>query len=155
MNTTKKIPFEWVLEKTKTICSKQEKCISEIRDKLQKMNISDTDKDKVINTLIEENFINEQRYASSFVADKFRFNKWGKRKIAHTLRQKGIPGDIAQQALNKIDEPEYQKMIMEELKKKKNTIRPSCKNTVKEKIFRFAQNRGYEHDYIYRFINML
>jgi regulatory protein len=155
MAATSKTTYEKNLKKVKEICSKQEKSISEIRKKLQAMDVCEDDQDRMIHTLTGENFLNEYRYASSFAADKSRLNRWGKQKIAYALKQKRIAEDTVQQVLNAFDEEEYQKMIMGELKKKKETIHSSCKNTVREKIFRFAQSRGYELEYIYIYLSTI
>jgi regulatory protein len=155
MSSSKKIPFEWVLEKAKKICSKQEKCVCDIRQKLQAWEVEDADIERVIDVLLNENFIDEKRYAAFFAADKLRFNRWGKQKIAYALRQKGVDQVLIGNALKELDEAEYKKMIDEELKKKCSQIHCANKNKMREKIFRFAQNRGYEQDYIYQFINTI
>ncbi len=155
MSSSKQIPFEWVLEKVKKICSKQERCICEIRKKLQTWNVSDKDIERVINVLLKENFIDEKRYASFFASDKLRFNKWGKQKIAYALKLKGIGQKAINDALNDLDDNEYREMVMGELKKKDGQMHCANKLKRRERIFRFACNRGYEHDYIYQFINTI
>jgi regulatory protein len=76
------------------LCSKSEKCRKDILDKLIPMNFEESDCEWILNRLTEENFIDEKRYASFFVRDKFKFNHWGKIKIRHALYLKKIPSQI-------------------------------------------------------------
>ena len=69
-------------------CSKAEHCIDDVRQKLWTWKVPTEEHDDIINTLIDNNFINEQRYAEAFVKDKFRFNHWGRIKISLMLRAK-------------------------------------------------------------------
>ncbi|HKK82055.1 MAG TPA: regulatory protein RecX, partial [Prolixibacteraceae bacterium] len=91
------------LSKCMALCSKSEKCISDIRKKLSNWQLPEEETQQVIDNLIDEKFIDEQRFAESFMRDKFRFNHWGKIKIIYHLKAKGISsGDIAH-GINEID----------------------------------------------------
>ena len=92
--------YDIALNKAATFCASSEKCEQEVRDKLQKWGIGSSDMDKIIEHLITEGFIDEERYCNAFVKDKFRFNRWGKTKIAFMLRQKGISADVVNQAID-------------------------------------------------------
>ena len=80
------------MNKARALCASKEYCISEVLDKLRSWGTDDNDSARIIELLEKDNFINEERYASGFVKDKFNFNKWGKIKIAAHLRAKNIPG---------------------------------------------------------------
>lgn len=137
------------LLKAKKLCSKQEKCIQDIRKKLVQWQVEDKKHDEIIDELLAEKYIDELRYAGFFVNDKFKFNKWGKIKIAYMLGGKGIPGHIVQAALDEIDEQTYRAMVIEELEKKNQAIKDPNPYTRKQKLVNFAKSRGYGLEMIY------
>ena len=101
------ISEEQALSKLMQICSRQEKCKSDIRQKLRTWNIFDKPAETIIETLENENFINEERFATAFAKDKYRFNKWGKLKIKFQLSSKKITDSHISIALSEIDENQY------------------------------------------------
>ena len=75
------LKYEEALYKSAAYCSQSEHCISDLRNKLTQWGVMESDWDKIIRYLVDENYINESRYAIAFTKDKFRYNKWGKIKI--------------------------------------------------------------------------
>lgn len=146
----KEYTFEELVHKAASYCSISEHCISEVDEKLKKWEVSDKDRDKIIERLIKENFINEDRFARAFVKDKFRFNKWGKIKISIALAAKGIDKKTVAAALSVIDEGEYEEMLSAILKSKLSTLKYTYEYEKNGKLFKFAQSRGFENDIIDR-----
>jgi regulatory protein len=134
--------------RAEALCSRQEKCRYDIREKLVKWDVSEGEIEKILAKLEAEKFIDESRYAEFFVRDKFRFNKWGKIKISFALKQKKIPEHIIQQALESIPEEEYLETLTEELQKKRKSVRGKNAWDIRNKLTRFAQQRGFEFDLI-------
>lgn len=149
----KSIETKKALEKTRRICSQQEQCSHDIRLKLERWGVSPEDSEKIITLLKEEKFINDSRYSESFVIDKFRMNKWGKKKIEYALRQKNISPDQIESALEKIDPEEYVDILRRELQKKSKGLKAKNQYDLKGKLFRFAQSKGFENELIYKIIN--
>ncbi len=137
------------------ICSKSEKCITDIRKKLEIWQLSDSELQKVIDALVDEKFIDEQRFAESFVRDKFRFNYWGKIKIAYYLKAKGISKTLIDRALSQIADKEYSETLHMLLKQKNKIVKANSDYEKKAKIVRFAQGRGFEYDNIAKLIDKL
>ena len=106
------------LNRAAALCSRSEQAPGDIRSKLSRWGLSTGDVARVMSQLTEEGFIDEQRYAQAFVKDRFAFNGWGRIKIAHQLRLKGIPAETIQQALLLIDEQQYQDRLVELLRAK-------------------------------------
>jgi len=146
----KEYTLEELLHKAASYCSISEHCISEVEDKLNAWCIECDDKAKIINRLIDEDFINEKRYCAYFVKDKFRFNKWGKVKISYALKQKGLSDELINAALQTIDEGEYDEMLAALLKTKLTGLKYEFEYEKQGKLFRFAQSRGFESDVINR-----
>ena len=143
------ISVKEALKKAQNLCANQEKCSFDVRKKLFAWKLPITDHDNVINLLLKDKFIDEQRYAIFFSKDKFRFSKWGKIKIEYTLKQKNIPSQVIKNALDEIPELEYNKLLENELIKKLKTIKDSDEYTIKYKLIRFATSRGFENGKVF------
>jgi len=142
-----------VLKRMQMLCSRQERCTSDIRKRIAGFNLSEEETDNIIDTLSKDNFINDERYAFSFVHDKFSFNKWGKIKIGYGLKLKGISKAYISKALDSIDSSDYRLMLKSELMKKFKKSGSSDKLALKSKLLRFGQYRGFETELIFDIIN--
>lgn len=136
--------FGQALGKAMRFCSTKEVCVFDITQKLSNWGVDEKYHHKIISTLKEEQFIDEQRYASAFTSDKFIFNKWGKIKISFQLKQKKIKDSYIQNALEQINQEEYidtiEKLIITKLKSTKEQDFLKLKN----KIFRHLTSKGFE-----------
>ena len=99
--------IELATEKMKAYCAYQERCHKEVKEKLFKLELYGDDADEIIITLIQDNFLNEERFAKAQVRGKFRIKKWGKERIIRELKFKLISEYNIISALNEIDENEY------------------------------------------------
>ena len=151
----KEYTLEELLHKAASYCSISEHCVSEVVEKLTAWGVSITDKQKIVDRLISEDFINEKRFCIYFVKDKFRFNKWGKIKISYALKQKGLSSELINSALSTIDEGEYQEMLALILKTKLVGLKFEFEYEKQGKLFRFAQSRGFESNVIVRVIRTI
>lgn len=145
--------YKAALHRAAALCSSQEQCTEHIREKLRRWSVSEADADRVIEYLLKENFLDDQRYAIHFAKDKFRFNHWGKIKISHMLRQKRIDSESIEKAIYQIDEEAYFQVCADLIRKKSNTLKDKNRFTRKAKLFRFASGRGFESDLIHRILN--
>ena len=142
--------YKKALSKAMNICSRKEQCISDVMEKLNKWNVNNNNLDKIINTLIQEKFIDEERYAVHYVNDKIWLNKWGKRKVLYVLKLKRISEKIIDKALGDIDNEKYYILVYNELKKKHKKLKPDDRLIIKSKLYNFGSGRGYESDLIYK-----
>ena len=148
----KEYTLEELLHKAASYCSISEHCVMEVEDKLTAWGVSDEDKKKIIDRLKSEDFINEKRYCTYFVKDKFRFNKWGKIKISYNLKAKGLDKEVVQNAMLTIDDGEYEELLASLLKAKLVSLKYEFEYEKQGKLFRFAQSRGFENNVIERVI---
>jgi len=144
----KEISYSSALSKMQFICSRQEKCCSDIRKKLENWTLSYDDQDKIIQSLIDDKFLDEKRYTGFYVRDKYKFNKWGRIKISHHLKQKQIPECIIMEAFDSISEELYEENLVEILSSKMRSTREEDPYKLKAKLYRFAQSRGFESNLI-------
>ena len=145
--------FKDALQYAMNLCSVQERCRSEVSQKLASRKVASGDIEKILTSLVVENFINESRYAGTFARDKLRLNKWGKVTIRYMLQHKNIPGEIIESALQDIGDEDYRDILKEELMKKRKTIKGSNAFDIRGKLFRFAQQRGFETGLIYNILD--
>ncbi len=134
--------------KAQSLCSRSEKCSFDVIKKLYDWKADRDDFDEIIESLIDDNYIDEERYAIAFAKDKFKFNKWGKIKITYVLRQKNIPSDFINNAIGNISDKDYYQTILNELEKKLKSINDT--DSKKIKLIRFASGKGYESDIIFK-----
>lgn len=130
------------------LCAQAEHCQQEMRDKMKRWNIDETVQNRIIDRLVKERYIDDERYARAFVKDKIRYNKWGRRKVQHALWQKRINDDIQQCVLDEIDEKEYLDVLRPLLKQKRSSIKADSDYELNQKLVRFALSRGFTFDII-------
>ena len=155
MQADKHMAYEVALKRAAALCSSQEQCSSHIREKLLTWKVSSDDAEQIINLLVKEKFLDEQRYATFYVRDKFRFNGWGKIKLRVMLKQKEIPSAIIEDALNQIDPELYKQTCMRLISDKSASLKETNQFKRKGKLFRFAAQRGFETDLIHQILSYL
>jgi regulatory protein len=136
-------------DKAAILCSQSEKCTSDIQDKLKLWGFSEDVSEPVIEQLIAEKYLDDERFARAYVKDKFRFNHWGKQKIEYMLRAKKINRETLELALEEIDAENYSENLMKLLADKEKTIKAKDQYDKRNKLMRFALGRGFESGKIY------
>lgn len=142
-----------ILYKLAARCSTSEQCLSDIEAKLSRYDLTEEERTHILRHLIEERYIDNRRYAEAFVRDKYRFNKWGRIKIAQGLRMKGIDNDMIEAAMETINEKEYIDILRDLIKAKRKSTRGASEYEINGKLIRFATGRGFEFDTIRKCIN--
>ena len=134
-----------ILYKLAAKCSISEQCLSDIETKLSRYNLTEEERTRILRHLIEEKYIDDCRYAKAYVRDKYRFNKWGRIKIAQGLHMKGIDSETINNAMGAIDEDEYLEILRDLIKTKRKSTRGKNDYEINGKIARFAVGRGFEY----------
>lgn len=132
--------------KAEAYCAAAERCISEVRRKLQLWGVSEDSAEIIIQTLVKDNYISEQRYVVAFVREKHRFNRWGTSKIAQALRMKQLPSALIEEAMHELDKEEYLSALSSLLQKKMKEVKARNDYERNGKLIRFALGRGYGMD---------
>jgi regulatory protein len=148
MNPQKFTPLQ-ALPKAKHYCAYQERCHSEVKSKLYDFGLNTREVDQIIGTLIEENYLNEERFAIQFAGGHFRSKKWGRVKISHALKQKQVSAYCIKKALKEINEDDYLKTLQQHFDAKLKTLK-SEKNIFikKRKLQDHLMQKGFESDLI-------
>ncbi len=149
MMERKNIGLEMAGIKIRQYCAYQERCHSEVMEKLFYFGLNEDESGEVVSQLISEDLLNEERFARAFAGGKFRMKGWGKNKIKAALKQKRVSDYCIRKGLEEIGEDDYQKLFEKLFREKSASLR-SEKNKWKKMaaIRSFLLQRGFEHDRI-------
>lgn len=135
------------------LCSRSEQCTADIRRKMVVYELVDEIVEEIITKLQKDKFLDDKRFIKAYISDKFRLNKWGKIKMKHYLKMKGLPDSLISEGLDSIDEEKYIATLLKTMKDKAKTIKKKDKFEKMGQIIRFTQNRGFEPELIHRHLN--
>ena len=135
---------EQVLDKMAKYCAYQERCFKDVTDKLKTFDLPQKDKDEILRYLLDNRFVNDERFAKCFVKGKINQNGWGLNKIRFHLMQKGIAKELIDEALQAFDEEAYRQRLIEVLKSKAKTVKAASDFEKKRKLAAYAIQKGFE-----------
>ena len=130
------------------LCAQAEHCQWEMLEKMRRWELSDEVQARVMERLVKERYVDDERYARAFVKDKVRYNKWGRRKVEQALWQKHIDDDIRQRVLDEVDDNEYLSVLRPLLQQKRKSTKAQSDYELNQKLIRFALSRGFTFDII-------
>ncbi len=143
------------IAKIRRWCAMQERCLVEAKIHALAVGLSDKEADQAIQTLIEEGFIDEERYAKIYAGSKFRNKNWGRARIIGELRARQVPEETIKAGLSEIDETEYRERIVEMIKHKIAVTDRSNIVLFKHRIAKPAIAKGYEIELVNQIIDEL
>lgn len=138
-----------VLDKMAKYCAYQERCVKEVSDKLKTFNIPQEEKDKIMDYLLDNRFVNDERFAMAFVRGKVNQSGWGVNKIRFHLVQKGIAKELIDEALGQTDEGVYRQRLVDILKTKAKTVKAATDFEKKRKLAAYAIQKGFESSLVW------
>jgi regulatory protein len=147
--TAKPLSPDQVLDKMAKYCAYQERCVKDVKDKLKTYDIAEKEKNIILEYLLDNRFVNDERFAKSFVRGKVNQSGWGVNKIRFHLIQKGIDKDIIEEALGQTDEEAYRQRLIEILKAKAKTVKAASDFEKKRKLAAYAMQKGFEGSLIW------
>ena len=150
----KHLTKEQALQKLKHYCAYQERCHIEVKEKLYNLGVWKKEHDEIIAALIEENYLNEERFAIAFAGGKFRVKQWGRVKIKYELKQKQVSDYCIKKALKQIDEDEYIKTLAKLAKDKYNSLKSEQYLIRKKKTMDYLLAKGYEIEWVKKALEM-
>ena len=157
MAFVKKLTPEQAFQKARHYCGYQERSHTEVKEKLYSFGLWKTDVEILLSRLIEENYLNEERFAQQFAGGKFRMKQWGRIKIKHELKQKQVSEYCIKKAMKEIDEEEYMKVLQKLAAKKWKSVKGPGVNrfTKLGKTTAFLLQKGYESELVKRVLSEL
>ncbi|MCD7816446.1 MAG: RecX family transcriptional regulator [Bacteroides sp.] len=145
---------KWI-NKAEDYCSAAERCPSEVMDKLRRWGADEEQIPVIVAHLEKERYLDAVRFCRFFVRDKYRFNQWGRLKIAQALRMKQLDSAQIQEGLEEIDESEYFQGLERVLKQKARSVKAASEYERNAKLIRFAAGRGFTMDEILKVVKQV
>lgn len=136
------------LQKIKQFCSYQERCHSEVKDKLYSYGLNTSDVENITATIIQENYLNEERFAKLYAGGKFRIKQWGKIKIKYELKYKQISAYNIKKALLEIEDDAYLNTLQQQAKKYFTNQTKGLLILRHLKTKKYLMQKGFETDLI-------
>ena len=149
----KQLTKEQALQKLKQYCGYQERCHSEVKEKLYELGVRKTEHDALIASLIEDDYLNEERFALAFARGKFRIKQWGRIKIRYELSSKRVSEYCIKKAIKEIDETEYSEVLRKEAEQRYLFLKNEQHLVRKKKTMDYLMQRGFEGDLVHKAIN--
>ncbi|HEV7620567.1 MAG TPA: regulatory protein RecX [Flavisolibacter sp.] len=144
---------EQAVQKLRHYCGYQERSHYEVKQKLWELGVYRSEHDEIISGLIEDGYLNEERFAKAFAGGKFRMKDWGRKKIYSALKERQISDYNINKAMKEIDEEAYQKKLKELTEKKYASLKSEQYLVRKKKTMDYLLQKGYEPDLILRLLN--
>ena len=141
------------LQKLMHFCAYRDRSQKEVEDKLDGMRMISEAKEKIIISLMQEGFLNEERFARNFVRGKFRMKKWGRKKIVMELKKRDISNPIIKLGLSEIKETDYRKTLFELAEKKEEQLKETDTFKKKKKLADHLLRKGYESSLVFDCVN--
>lgn len=135
-------------------CAIGEQCVNDVRKKMLRWEIPAEAQDRIVKRLLDERFIDENRYARAFVRDKSRYNRWGTTKIKFELKKRGISANDIEDALEEINEEDALSTLRDLIESKRRTVKGRSEYEIKAKLVRFAVSRGFSIQDAMRVVGM-
>lgn len=142
----KQLTKEQALQKLKHYCGYQERCHSEVTEKLYSLGVWKKDHDEIIAALIESGYLNEERFAIAFAVGRFRMKRWGRFKIKYELKQKQVSDYSIKKALKQINDEEYLETLEKLAEEKYASLKKDQYLVRKKKTIDYLMQKGYEPD---------
>ena len=130
------------------LCASSEQCSHDMDEKLRRWKLPEDARARIIAHLVEEGYVDDDRYCRAFVKDKIRYNKWGRRKVEQALFLKRIPSEVSRPVLDAVDDEEYLRVLRPLLASKRRSLRADDDYEARAKLVRFALGRGFSYDLI-------
>ena len=136
------------------LCARSEHCQNDMLEKMRRWELSEEAQARVMQRLVSERYVDDERFARAFVHDKITYNKWGRRKVEQALWQKRISEDVRQRVLADVDDEEYISVLRPLLKQKRRTLRAENEHELNRKLMKFALGRGFTYEIIRQCIDV-
>lgn len=153
MDFKKTLTPQQAMLKAASYCAYQERCYSEVEEKLAEWGIHGTDAGEIMIKLSEQNYLNEERFAKAFAGGKFRTKQWGRTKIVRELKMRKVSEYNIRVGLKEIDDEDYHQTLLKLVTEKMDEVKAPSIQAKKFKTAHFVIAKGYEPDLVWNLIN--
>lgn len=149
----KSFTVDEIKRKIEQFCVYQDRCHKEVEQKMRDYELIPEAREMILLSLMQDNFLNEERFAKSFARGKFRIKNWGKQRIIRELKFREISAYNIKTALKEIDEQEYLDTIYRITEKRSQSILETNSYKKKKKLIDFLMRKGFENELIFKTVN--
>ena len=149
----KSFTVDEIKRKLEQYCVYQDRCHKELEQKMRDYELIPEAKEMILLSLMQDNFLNEERFAKSFARGKFRIKSWGKQRITRELKFRDISAYNIKTALKEIDEQAYLNTIYSITEKRSTSISETNNYKKKKKLIDFLMRKGFENKLIFKTVN--
>ena len=154
MQIKKETTGQQAYAKLTALCARGEHCRHDMLEKMRQWGVSAEEQAEVMQRLVSERYVDDSRFARAFVADKVRYNKWGRRKVEQALWAKHIDKAVAAEALDAVGDDDYLAVLRPLLKQKRRSTKAQSEYELTMKLTKFALSRGFTMDIIKQCIDV-
>ncbi|MBK6929846.1 MAG: RecX family transcriptional regulator [Saprospirales bacterium] len=140
------------LARMESYCAYRDRCAREVRQKMKELGIRGDTAEQIYQVLENEGYVNEARFALAFAGGKFRVNRWGRVRIRLELQQRDVAPPLIRQALDSIDEAEYQTVLVELLEKKRQQYQVGTDPNGRSKAAAALIRAGFEPELVFQYL---
>ena len=144
----KEMTGQQAYQKLAALCARSEHCQQEMLDKMRQWGVDEEEQAKVMARLVEERYVDDERFTRAFVNDKVRYAKWGRRKIEQALWMKRIDEQLARTVLDEVSDEDYIAILRPALKQKRRSTKAASEYEMTMKLIKYALSRGFTMDVI-------
>ena len=144
----KPITEQEALQKLSALCARAEHSSGEMLEKMRRWQLSEDARERVLDRLIDEKFVDDERFPRLFVREKIRFDRWGRRKIEQALYQKGVASDISRRVLDEVDDEAYVAELKKLIAAKRRSVQAESDYEMRAKLTKYALGRGFGYNVI-------
>ena len=144
-----------VKERIRHYCAIMDRCQFQVSTKLKSYGVSDALADDILLELIQNNYVDEERFARSYCSGKFKIKRWGRKKISFELSKLKVPKSCIERAMTEIDQSDYLDMILHLATKKIESLSDKNSFVKKKKVVDFLLRKGYESELIWACVHKL
>jgi len=144
-----------VKERIRHYCTVMDRCQYQVIIKLKSYGVSDTLADEILIELIQNKYLDEERFARSFCSGKFKIKRWGRKKIAFELSKLKVPKSCVLLGMSEIDDVDYEDVIRHLANKKMAMLKGKNTFIRKKKVVDYLIRKGYESDLVWSFVHKL
>lgn len=149
----KELSIGSILDKLQRYCAYQERCIYDVQKKLSSYDLSSKDRDWIIDMLIADKFIDEERYTHIYVKSKIN-SYWGINRIIYELSYKKIPQEIIHNAISGVDMDDYRERFEKVAREKIESLKDIDSFKQKSRVYNYLVSKGYESSMIMDFLSV-
>ena len=144
----KEMTGQQAYQKLAALCARSEHCQQEMLDKMRQWGVDEEEQAQVMARLVEERYVDDERFTRAFVNDKVRYAKWGRRKMQQALWMKRIDEQLARTVLDEGPDEDYIAILRPALKQKRRSTKAASEYEMTMKLIKYALSRGFTMDVI-------